>query len=76
MVIIREYIIKDIPAMIDIWNQVVEEGIAFPQSFFRLRVIVVWPRTRTQGKFWDCIFCIQIMWADAGIFAMPAMQYR
>lgn len=32
MVIIREYIIKDIPAMIDIWNQVVEEGIAFPQE--------------------------------------------
>lgn len=32
MVNIREYIIKDIPAMIEIWNQVVEEGIAFPQE--------------------------------------------
>lgn len=32
MVIIREYIAKDILAMIEIWNQVVEEGIAFPQD--------------------------------------------
>lgn len=32
MVIIREYIAKDISAMIEIWNQVVEEGIAFPQE--------------------------------------------
>lgn len=32
MVIIRKYITKDISAMIEIWNQVVEEGIAFPQE--------------------------------------------
>ncbi len=32
VVIIREYIAKDISAMIEIWNQVVEEGIAFPQE--------------------------------------------
>lgn len=31
-VIIREYLKKDIPEMIHIWNEVVEEGIAFPQE--------------------------------------------
>ena len=29
---IREYTEKDIPEMIRIWNQVVEEGVAFPQE--------------------------------------------
>ncbi|MDD7408443.1 MAG: GNAT family N-acetyltransferase [Anaerovoracaceae bacterium] len=30
--IIREYRDEDIPEMIDIWNEVVEDGIAFPQE--------------------------------------------
>ena len=30
--IIRKYKEADIPAMIDIWNEIVEEGIAFPQE--------------------------------------------
>lgn len=30
--IVRAYQEQDIPAMIDIWNEVVEEGIAFPQE--------------------------------------------
>ena len=30
--IVREYAETDLPAMIDIWNEVVEEGIAFPQE--------------------------------------------
>ena len=29
---VRAYRKEDIPAMIVIWNQVVEEGIAFPQE--------------------------------------------
>ena len=29
---IRKYIVEDIPKMISIWNEVVEEGIAFPQE--------------------------------------------
>ncbi len=32
--IIREYTDKDIQGMIEIWNEVVEEGIAFPQESF------------------------------------------
>ncbi len=31
---IREYTDKDIPGMIEIWNEVVEEGISFPQEDF------------------------------------------
>ena len=31
---IREYQEKDLPAMIRIWNEVVEDGIAFPQEDF------------------------------------------
>ena len=31
-IIIREYTEKDLPAMIHIWNDVVEEGVAFPQE--------------------------------------------
>lgn len=30
--VIRRYESKDLPAMIDIWNEVVEDGIAFPQE--------------------------------------------
>lgn len=30
--IVREYTEKDLPEMIRIWNQVVEEGVAFPQE--------------------------------------------
>lgn len=31
-IIIRKYTEKDIPAMCGIWNEVVEEGVAFPQE--------------------------------------------
>ena len=31
-VIIREFLPTDIPTMISIWNEVVEEGVAFPQE--------------------------------------------
>lgn len=31
---VREFIPKDIPQMVTIWNEVVEEGIAFPQEEF------------------------------------------
>lgn len=31
---IREYTPEDVPAMITIWNEVVEEGVAFPQEDF------------------------------------------
>ena len=30
--IIRKYVDRDLPEIIRIWNEVVEEGIAFPQE--------------------------------------------
>lgn len=33
-IIVREYTEQDLPEMIRIWNEVVEEGIAFPQEEF------------------------------------------
>lgn len=33
-VFIRAYEEKDLPDMIEIWNQIVEEGVAFPQENF------------------------------------------
>lgn len=33
-IVVREYQEKDLPAMIRIWNEVVEDGIAFPQEEF------------------------------------------
>ncbi len=32
MMIIRKYDDKDIEQMISIWNEIVEEGVAFPQE--------------------------------------------
>ena len=31
-IIVRKYEEKDLPAMIRIWNEVVEDGVAFPQE--------------------------------------------
>lgn len=40
-IIVREYREEDLEAMVDIWNEVVEEGIAFPQEV---------PLTMQEGK--------------------------
>jgi len=32
MIVVEEYRTKDVAAMVEIWNEVVEEGIAFPQE--------------------------------------------
>lgn len=81
---VRAYRKQDIPAMISIWNEVVEEGIAFPQeellekktgaAFLRNKVFAAWRRKKKAGKFWDYIFCIQTMWEDAGTSAMQATR--
>ena len=31
-IIVRKYEKKDLPAMIRVWNEVVEDGVAFPQE--------------------------------------------
>lgn len=34
MIIVREFTYKDIPDIITIWNEVIEDGVAFPQTEF------------------------------------------
>ena len=31
-IVVRDYTAADVPAMIAVWNEVVEEGVAFPQE--------------------------------------------
>ena len=76
---VRKFEGNDIKSMIDIWNEVVEEGIAFPQldslnektglEFFSSQ----WLLMRTM-KFWDFTYFILIMSADAVTYQMRAMR--
>ena len=61
-VIVRAYMEEDLPRMREIWNEIVDEGIAFPQGSGR------------QERSWDFISCIPTTWGAAGISAMPAMR--
>mgnify|MGYP003514144805 CR=1 FL=1 len=81
---IRKYCEKDLPEMIKIWNEVVEEGIAFHRknclqknqahSFLLDRLTALLHKAVMITKFTDFIFCIQTMSAVAVIFVMQAMQ--
>lgn len=60
-IVIREYKESDVNSMVEIWNEVVEEGIAFPQidglteesgkEFLLNKAIVVWQRIRKQIQY-------------------------
>ena len=73
---IRQYENADVKAMICIWNEVVEEGIAFPQEepldetpgkiFLLPRPTAGWRRMKTE-RFSDSISCTPIISADAVI---------
>ncbi len=62
---IRPYTEGDLPAMLAIWNQVVEEGVAFPQdepldeetgrAFLPGRPIRLWPRDTDTAALSGCI---------------------
>ena len=62
---IRAYQEPDLPAMTAIWNEIVEEGAAFPQvecldqesgeAFFPHRAIPAWRWTGKPGSFWASI---------------------
>lgn len=82
---IRTYISDDLKQMISIWNEIVHEGIAFPQEdlldeitgeqFFLCKVIAVW-RWMKKTILLDCIFFTRIMSDDVDIYAMQVMQFR
>lgn len=81
---IRSYIGKYLPEMIEIWNEVVEEGIAFPQeerlnevtgaNFSESRATAGLRSTLTGRRSWVCTFSTQTMWDGADIFATPALR--
>lgn len=79
---VRKYRNEDIDEMIRIWNEVVEEGVAFPQeefldgvsgkAFLRTRLSAVL-RSVKRVIYLDCIFSTLTMWAGADTYAIPAM---
>ena len=81
---IRKYEPSDIPAMVRIWNEVVEEGVAFPQEdglteesgSLLCRRTAVSLKTVPQKRCWDFIFCIPIISADVDTFPMQVMQWH
>ena len=80
---IRQYTQCDIPDMVRIWNEVVEEGIAFPQeecldlesgsAFFSSQSYMA--LLKSMGRLRDYIFSIPIMWEGAAISAMQVMRF-
>lgn len=70
-IVVRAYERNDLPEMIKIWNDVVEEGIAFPQeelltmqtgnAFLTRRHTRLLQLMRIQGTSADCIYCIPII---------------
>lgn len=70
-IFVRKYESKDAEQACAIWNQVVEDGVSFPQEetltiqtgevFFKSKRIQELLLTKTVEKSWDCIFCIPIM---------------
>ena len=65
---VREYGENDIKGMISIWNEVVRDGVAFPQnlilkaekSFLQSKLVVPLQPMKT-ARFSECIFFIRIM---------------
>lgn len=70
-IIVRAYKEKDLPEMIRIWNEIVEDGIAFPQEelltyetgklFLRSRHIMLLPLIRKMERSVDATYCILTM---------------
>ena len=83
-IVIREYKESDIKAMVEIWNEVVEDGVAFPQidglteesgkEFFAQQSYCGVAEDE-ETQYWVCIFFTLTILADVVIFPMPAMQY-
>ena len=81
---VRKFEEKDIESMISIWNEVVEEGVAYPQldlldektgaEFFCCQTYCGVAEDAGTGEIRDCIFCIRTMWADAAIYPTPVMR--
>ena len=75
---VREYRSEDVKAMNEIWNEVVEDGIAFPQEecldetsgmefFAGQTYCAVAVKTAVRANCWGFTYCIRTMSADADI---------
>ena len=81
-VTVRKYEEKDLPDLIRIWNEVVEDGVAFPQeeclneetgkAFFSEQTYTA--AAVDAEKFTDFTFFIRIISEDAVISVTPAMR--
>lgn len=80
---VREFRSEDTKDAIAIWNEVVDQGKAFPQledlgvedgeAFLKSSLIQVL-RSMKMMRSWDFIFFTRIILADADTSVMPAMQ--
>lgn len=79
---VREFRSEDTKDAIAIWNEVVDQGKAFPQlevwewktrSILKSSLIQVL-RSMKMMRSWDFIFFTRIILADADTSVMPAMQ--
>ena len=72
---VREFRSEDTKDAIAIWNEVVDQGKAFPQleDFLKSSLIQVL-RSMKMMRSWDFIFFTRIILADADTSVMPAMQ--
>ena len=78
---VREFRSEDTKDAIAIWNEVVDQGKAFPQledlgvekHFLKSSLIQVL-RSMKMMRSWDFIFFTRIILADADTSVMPAMQ--
>ncbi len=80
---IRQYAEEDVKETIAIWNEVVKEGIAFPQKetltestgdlFLKSRHLRGSLMTKRKKKLSECTFCIRIISEDAVTYVMQVM---
>ena len=74
---IRQYAEEDVKETIAIWNEVVKEGIAFPQketlTESKSRHLRGSLMTKRKKKLSECTFCIRIISEDAVTYVMQVM---
>lgn len=85
-IIVREYEASDLPGMTRIWNEVIEEGNAFPQidtlddenaaEFFHHKPFAALLRIKSAAGYLGFTYCTQTTLADAAIFQTQAMLFH
>lgn len=81
---VRPYAAEDAQQAVDIWNEVVEAGVAFPQedfltaktghAFFMEQSYTGIACDKATGEWWGCIFCTPTTLGAAVTSATPATR--